>query len=256
MIFSALLYEGGLSIALLVAYFYVEPKFNIPTKKFLSMYNGLRMLICLPFAEFIYGFLLQDQACLNKPLCYGIPDIFQHNLTYDIFYLRVNDTVNGAHWIDYMFIPIIFFLTFYFTKDAFFSTLNAGFMVFVHETIWFGFYWLAYFQYFVSEGWYNDLAFFILVSTMGFIALKKYGYYYKNSVMAFGTLLYTSFIATWYFAWQMKVTVINNTQLGNANNFLATQWYGNFTTNAFEVYSWVIIFAIFVLVIIENETQN
>ena len=95
MILNALILEGTISMCLLFAYFYVEPKFNKPSNNFLSMYNALRIVICLPFAEFLYGFLMQSDACkAGNNLCFATPDIFSHSLMYDIFYLRVNDTPN------------------------------------------------------------------------------------------------------------------------------------------------------------------
>ena len=247
MIFNALFYEGTIAISILLLYFYVEPKLNIPSKNFISTYNALRCLIALPFAEFLLGFILQSQSCLNKPLCYGVPDIFQHSIIYDIFYLRVNDTGNGAHWLDYMLLPILFFITFWVTKDAFFSALNAGFMVFLHEVIWFIAYWFEYFQYFKTEGWFNDIAFFILVCTIGFVGIKKYGKRYSWMYFYYGIAWYCVWIFYWLFDFGLHVTVINNSNLGNSQQFLETVYYSNFTINAFEVFSWLIIFTVFLV---------
>lgn len=248
MILDALFYEGTLSVMLLIAYFYFEPKFNVPSKKFLSMYNACRMLIALPFAEFLYGFILQDKACLGQPLCYGTPDIFQHNLTYDIFFLRVNDTSNGAHWIDYMLLPIIFFLTFYLTRDAWFSALNAGFMVFLHEIIWFAFYWVEYYNIYQTEGWLNDIAFFLLVSMIGFIGFVKYRKWFVNAFfIGVAIPVYIFYLALWYVMDGLKVTVINNTALGSSTQFLITQWYNDLATNQWEVYGWILIFGLFTI---------
>src|SRR5689334_19494205 len=103
MIFSAILYEGILSICALVLYFYVEPRFNVEGKGFFSSKNICTIIISIPFMQFLVGFIFQSQTCetANNYLCFGYPDILNHSLFYDIFYLRVNDTFNGAHWLDY-----------------------------------------------------------------------------------------------------------------------------------------------------------
>ena len=246
---SALLYEGILAISFLFLYFWIEPRVSKNKKSF--MYVAFCALISLPFIQFLVGFILQSQSCETKNnfFCVGTPDIVTHSFYYDIVFLRVNDTINGAHWIVYMFLPILFFITFYFTKDVFYSALNAGFMVFIHEVIWFLFYWLRYFDIFMNEGWFNDIAFFMLVCSIGFIGLKKYGKYYSTTFFFFGLFVYLAYLELWFLN-GFKVTVINNTALGNSRLFLETIWYNDPTTNFWEIGSWVIIFSVFVINIV------
>jgi len=253
MIFNAMFYEGTLAILILIVYFYIEPKYqNSKEKGFFSFRTICNLIIMLPFAEFIIGFLLQSNQCsLTNKFCFAVPDIFRHTLWYDIFYLRVNDAGNGAHWLDYMFLPILFFITFWVTKDAFFSALNAGFMVFLHEVIWFITYWFEYFQYFKTEGWLNDIAFFILVCTIGFIGIKKYSKRYSWIWFYYGIAWYCVWILYWLFDFGLHVTVINNSNLGNSQQFLETIYYNNFSINALEVFSWIIIFTVFLVNILK-----
>lgn len=253
MIFNALIYEGILTLCAFVFYFYVEPKYNnsnvffTVNKRAFTNRDVFSLFVALPFMSFFVGFLLQDQACINKPLCYGIPDLFQHSLYYDVFYLRVNDALNGAHWLDYMLLPIMFIVTFHYTKDSFFSALNAAFMVFIHEIIWFVMYWTVYYFAFQYEGWLNDFAFFMLVCGIGIIGFVKYKKYYWNKIFALGLVIYSAFLVFWYFADNFEVTVINNTQLGNNLEFLITQWYYLPLPNELEVFSWLIIFEVFLV---------
>ena len=249
MILNALLYQGSLAIIIAVLYFYVEPRLK-HEKGFFASRNIVSMFLMIPFAEFFVGFLLQAEGCSpDNKFCIAVPDLFRHSVFYDIFYLRVNDTYNGAHWIDYMFLPLLFFFTWFLTKDAFFSALNSAFMVFVHETIWFAFYWVAYYQKYQYEGWFNDFAFFLLVGVIGAIGIIKYGkrYYSNQWFLNFGLSVYVTFLVYWYIIDDFKVTVINNTALGDSLKFLVTQWYNDPLTNELEVFSWVIIFLIFVV---------
>lgn len=243
MIFNALVYEGGLALAAMVFYFYVEPRYNSGFMKI-----AWKLIIPLPFMEFLIGFLLQSQACSpDNRFCVSIPDIFRHSLYYDIFYLRVNDTTNGAHWIDYMFLPLLFFFTYLLTKDAFFSALNSAFMVFYHEVIWFAFYWFKYYTAYQYEGWMNDFAFFLLVCTFGVIGFVKYRDYFRSKRFFLVTASYVLFLVYWYVKDNFEVTVINNTQLGNSLKFLITKWYYMPIPNQDEVISWVIIFSGFLI---------
>lgn len=217
------------------------------------------LLLGLPFMEFFVGFMLQSNACKaissysqifetpSKFLCVAVPDLFSHSLYYDIFFLRVNDTVNGAHWIDYMFLPAIFIFTYHLTRDPFFSALNSAFMVFYHEVIWFAFYWFKYYTAYQYEGWFNDFAFFLLVCTFGVIGFVKYRDYFLTKRFFGVSTAYILFLVYWYLKDNFEVTVINNTHLGDSLKFLITQWYYLPIPNQDEVISWVIIFSGFLL---------
>lgn len=273
--YYALFFETVLASCILFLYFYIEPRFNKKTKKsrihfvdfyfvylyiepkFLSMYNVFRMIIILPFMEFILGFLLQAKSCTTGSFsfCIAKPDIFTHSLFYDLFFLRVNDQPNGAHWIDYMFIPILFFITFYFTKDAFFSALNSAFMVFTHEVLWFIPYMIKYAPYLQYEGVISDVAFFILVGTIGFVGFTKYKRYYLNLTIFSGLGVFIGYLIAWYFLFNYQITTVNNVFLNSGSQFLQTQWYYSPVVNEIEVISWITIFLVFLVNTIVN-TKN
>ncbi len=239
--YQASYYLCALAIFLLFSFFFIEPRWNttkilIQTKTYRVRHRDIAMcLTSIPFMYLLIGFLLQS------------PELLRHSVSYNIFFLRTQDNVNGAHYFDYLMIPIMYFIAlFLFDFDGFYSALTAGFLAFVHESIWFVFYYLTYGQYFNSNEAIWDFSFIIFISTVAFIYVKKYPSRIKTKVFGLGVACYVLFLELWY-SQGFKVTVINNTSIGNVKNFLSTVWYWDKSTNEFEVFSWIIIFCVFLL---------
>lgn len=182
-------------------------------------------------------------------------------LYHDLIFARINETPNGAHIFSYLGIPILCFIVMAKYKDAFLGLLTGAFMVAVHEGIWVGFYYLAYWQ-FLDWG----LLTYVLkdVSFAGMIALFiftfiKYPYQQmKLRIFYLPSLIYFIFNLFWYIfpiftpelAYQvLPITTINNFKYG-LTVYNETAWFADPYVNFLEVFSWLFIFAMFAFVII------
>lgn len=164
------------------------------------------------------------------------------SLLYDVFMLRVNGMANGAHVWTYMTIPVMFALAWRIWGDEWRAFLASTFMVFIHEGVWFIFY---YAKYLLTIDWdselWADATFLILISTFGLIFWRKYSLN-KLWVIVAPQLVYD---LAWYLI-GFPITATNNrTQM--TITYGVTVWADALWVNQIEVFGWWLMLATMIL---------
>lgn len=161
------------------------------------------------------------------------PPLWKEGIVDAIFVFR--QIPNGAHVTSYMTVFVIVILASMRWDDSLKALLYGGLMVFVHEGLWFPFYYAS------NWGSLNiplDIAFAVWIGAMGYVGWKKY----HMKVWWSGVGIYFGFLMSW-FSLGFPITVKN---ISYQAIFYKTQWYGNFQAESNEVVSWLLIFSVFV----------
>ncbi len=162
-----------------------------------------------------------------------IPDSLE-NLWYDLFIIRVNNMPNGAHVWSYVTIPVLYFVILLWSKDEWYSFGVSVFHVFLHEGIWFVFYYLEYWGEINWETeFYADLTFLMLICTFGVIYSIKYSL--KSLSLVIGGLFFFDFI---WFCFGMPITSTNSRD--QMLEYGLTIWANDLSVNAVEVVGWLL----------------
>ncbi len=215
-------------VTLWVLWFKTEPKYNHKLNKnnFLSVLFWLIYPISMLFLA----------ANIVASTSWRYPFFEQNNLFFNLFMTRVNNQETTAHSISYLTIPIFFFYCLYRTKDSWRSALASAFIVYLHESIWFVFYYLNYWN---TINWQTeiiaDVNFLLLICTFGQIYYKKYGFSNKVWGIVGSQIVYDIF----WFAIGFPITCTNNSDA--MIRFGVTQWIDNLLVNMLEVGGWLIL---------------
>jgi hypothetical protein len=150
------------------------------------------------------------------------------NLLYDIFLIRVNGEMSAHVW-SYLTLPTFYVVSYYYWRDAWRSFLGCGLMAYIHEAIWFIYYYfsIAYTQIRIS-----DVNFILLITPILLIYMNKYRF--NLSLLKFVVMPQFLFDAIWY-SQGFHITVTNYPSLQ------LTQYAADLYTNGIEISSWLLL---------------
>jgi hypothetical protein len=177
-------------------------------------------------------------------------------LEYDLILARSNGQPNGAHLFSYTLIPVLglYVAMKYREKgdlpNSYLGLLVCALGVAIHESIWITAY---YFQYWTFLDWglfdniLKDVFFFSMLLVFFYIYVKFPFQKIPIRTFLWPTVIYTVFILYWL-AIGLPITIINNFNLGQGVFMQTTLWADPFT-NALEVFSWVLLYALMFLAV-------
>lgn len=201
--------------------------------------------IITAFSIFLMDELLQDSTtCNGQALCFGVPDIFTHSLTYIVFFLRAGVHPWGSHWFSELLVPIMFFFLMFYTKSVRFAFIVIPFFWFWHEMIWtvFEYYYTGIlFAVFPSIFWISLETGFLL------IIFKMFPQIFFTKRFFLLSIPWILFLFYWGIFYGMNVTVGS---VKYASGIYLTPYYNSFAINALEVGGWILVFGIIVANII------
>lgn len=168
-------------------------------------------------------------------------------LKYDFLFARSGNTPDGAHLASYLPIPALgLYVAWKFRNDllldCYLGLLVAALAVAIHEGLWIVFYYAFYAQY-LSWGVFDNVikdVFFCVMLYLFVLTYRRYPFQ-KIPLKAFKwpTVIYLGFLFVWA-AFGFHITTINNFVYGKGV-YGITQWWGDPSTNFFEVASWDIL---------------
>lgn len=169
------------------------------------------------------------------------PPAYAHGWLYAL--LEYRQTPNGAHGSSYVLVLLLVLIASIKWDDALKGIIYGGLMVFIHEGMWFPFYYIT------NWGDLNfplDGAFILWLLSMFYIATRKY-----HIVISKKSLIpYLALLLGW-FSVGFPVTVRNVSRV-----YFETQWYGDIWVEGIEVVSWMIVFVIFLWNLKLNEPHG
>lgn len=155
------------------------------------------------------------------------PPAWKNGVEY--FVLVSRQIPNGAHISSYVMILVLIVCASVKFDDALKGIIYGGFAVFIHEGMWFPFYYASNWG---ALNYELDAGFVAWIVCIAIIARKKYGI----KVHREGWFIYTGFLIAW-FSTGFDITVKNVDKV-----FFKTPFYLSFSANATEVVSWSIVF--------------
>ena len=158
------------------------------------------------------------------------------------FLLVARQTPNGAHITSYVLVFVLVLIASLKFDDSLKALFFGGLMVFVHEGLWFPFYYLT------NWGFVNaleDLAFFLWILSLYWVATK----FYRLKINKVGVVVFLGYLIGWL-SIGFPVTVKNVSKFAVGYQ---TPYYNSFFVNSIETVSWILIFAVFVWSLKENE---
>lgn len=185
---------------------------------------------------------------------------------FDLVYARANNQPNGAHLVSFIgdaaFGLIICYKAHPLSResikdllgDPFQGTSGALFLAGVHELLWIGFYYAAYWEYL---SWSIAVEVLRDISFVGMMVLFILAFWkYPNRIVPLSIfkkpiLAYALFLVGWFFVPGMlgyhlfPITTLNNTNFG-IGVYEETPWFSYWWVNALEVISWLILIIPFV----------
>lgn len=186
----------------------------------------------------------------------GWPKAFaQHTPGLAFLLARASGAPNGAHLLSYIPLPMLgLYVAIKYRKDVLLDCyqgiLIVAFGVAIHESIWLVVYWSAYAQFWNLGVLTNILEdFFFLAMCLMFI-MGYWKYPYRTiplRVFKWPIIIYSAFMV-WWWTQGVPVSTINNWQIGQ-DIYGSTKWWADPFVNGIEILSWVMIAALFFLVI-------
>lgn len=180
---------------------------------------------------------------------------------FDLFYARANDLPNGAHIVSYI-CPALFGVMLWaktinrpvktlrdLIGNPFYGIAALVFIGGVHEILWIGFYYSAYFQYLSWSILYEVLRDVSFVAMCALFILAFWKTSDRNiplKIFKAPTMIYLWFLIGWFFIpWilgfhPLPITTLNNTNFGQGI-YQETPWFSLLWVNALEVVSWVLL---------------
>jgi hypothetical protein len=227
--------------------------------------------VCLILLLGVFGDLVlsegwQNPFTMSNPAANGL-GFSMPGWFFDLFFARANNQANGAHIISYIGIPLFGLIVAYKYRpprmigwfgDAFQGIISAGFLGAVHELIWITLYYIAYAKYVsfaILPELIRDLSFVILLLFLIATFWKFKGRKIPMMTFKWPILIYVGFSLAWFFVPVLfgypvfPITTINNPQFGNGL-YQETLWFGTVWVNMVEVFSWVILYASFIVVVL------
>jgi len=234
----------GFFVALSIAWLYFEPRYNHKKITHSSSFMEIFWWIAFPVGFLIIATNIIASTSWRFP-------ITQADLMYDLFMTRVGNLETTAHSISYLTLPIFFFYSFYRTKDSWYSALATGFIAFVHEAIWFVFYWAVYYDFLDVKSEFLPVAnFMILIVTIGILYFVKYGLDWLVYLTVVTQIMYDIIWSLLGF----PITCTNNS--GAMIRFGITKWFYDIGINAIEVMGWLFLLYFACLGVILNTRKE
>jgi hypothetical protein len=231
----------AIDVLMLVGYFWIRPRLGIHKEilqngkiRWTAKHEGWTAYFDLHFIVIMWMIPL-----VILPLApWRWPNTWD-SLMYDIFIIRVGGRPDYAHVWTYMVIPTVFFtawkkirLT---TWQAF---LSATFMVFLHEGIWFIFYYSRYFTLFeLAKAAFSDFNYLALVASFFLVYWKVYGLNRRILIVVLPQFLYDGL----WFVLGFPITYSSDPRISALYNI--PQWTGVLWVNQIEVSGWLLMLA-------------
>lgn len=212
----------------------------------------MNFIFIAPFCVLLFGTLLSSDNCggyNTSFFCSGYPQILQHNVTYDLVFLRAAPKIEGAeHLSSALFLALVPIIVFDLTRNGRFAFWTGILYALQHEGYWLLGGFIAHY-FFGTLNFYNNfygsLYYSGVITVVSFFIIRRYRNIYFTKEFLILILSYIGYLVFWTFKNGFEITVS-----GGLGKPILTPFYWDFTTNLLEAGSWWFLGLGFIILII------